>query len=207
MLEIRKFVGYGAAAAGIGLAMALSLAQPAQGSGAGVLAPDSSPASGSASESGVFTAPSAQCAAALGAIGSAWKADASEDQSERAAARANPDMAVDPSEDQAEFAAFKALFVAARTECSPTPKPASFETGEPSRPAPSVQCTAAQDALKAEITSIRAAATTEGATEGTAADLTQDRSDMTQLFTLMKAAAQACGFTTRTDTGFSPFGR
>ena len=205
MLEIRKFVGYGTAAAGVGLAMALSLAQPAQATGAGALAPASSPASVSASVSGVFTAPSAQCTAALSAIGSAWKADATEDQSERAAARANPDMAGDANEDQAEYSAFKALFVAARAACSPA-KPRTAETGEPVRPAPSAQCTAARDAVKAEIAKIQAGAATEGATEGTAADLTQDRADMAQLFTLMKAAAQACGFT-RTDTDFTSFGR
>ena len=136
MLSIRKFVGYTGAAAGISAAIALAIS-----SQTGVAA---APAQVTPSQA----TPSAACTAAIQAIKSAVFTDASEDASERAVAKTNPDLAVDRTEDAAEFSNLKSLFGAARTACAPTASSPTTEQNEPMF-TPSAQCTTAIQALKA----------------------------------------------------------
>jgi hypothetical protein len=170
MISIRKFVGYLGAAGGIGAALALAMS-----SQTGLAA---SPADRVSDQPAVaqFT-PSAACSAAIAAIKSAVIADASEDGSERAVAKTNPDAASDQTEDAAEVANFRSLFSAARTACAPA------VTSIPSEPAhtftPSAACMAAIQALKAAWAQGRAA---------TAAQ-------WQQLQSLAQAVRTACGWT------------
>jgi hypothetical protein len=172
MIVIRKFV-IGAGAAGLLAAGALLLFGQT-----GVAATRTFDASSSPAE--VTTpAPSGACAAAIQAIKTAVVADRSEDAAERHAAKAEgPDAkedaedAADRSEDSAELAGFRSLFGAARTACAPA-VPATF------KPAPSAACTAAVQAVKADLAQGRPST----------------RAQWQQLASLFQAARTACGFT------------
>jgi hypothetical protein len=142
MMSIRKFVGYTGAAAGIAAALALATAGQTGMASAPAHRINDQPAA-------TELTPSPACSAAIQAIKSAWRADSSEDASERATARINQDAATDPSEDAAEIANFGSLFRAARAACLPTVAPTS--TSAPIRVlfTPSAACSAAIQALKA----------------------------------------------------------
>jgi len=129
-----------------------------------------------------------QCAAALQAVRAAATQDQTEDASERAIAKTAASEAADVNEDTAERAALKPLFAAVRTACGPLRLPLS-RAG-----APTSQCLAAQQALKAAIARDVAENAGESGTEGTAADMTEDRAEMAQVFSLMKNVGTACGF-------------
>jgi hypothetical protein len=249
MLMIRKFVGYGATAVGLGVILALALVQA--GEAAGLPANVSSEAPAPRIELQAAT-PSPQCTAALSAMKTASAQDATEDASERATARTNPDAATDPTEDQAERAALKSLRDAARTTCltPATPqctaalqkvqaartqeqtedaseraiaKTTATEAADVSEDqseraalkslfdaaqtacgpqrlfpvggvAPTNQCLAAQQALKAAFVKFKAENAGEVGTEGTAADMSEDKAELAQIFSLMKNVGTACGF-------------
>jgi hypothetical protein len=144
---IRNFVGYTGAAAGVAAALALSMsAQP------GFAAPPSSRVNNQPTVA--QEVPSAECTAAIQAIRAAVAADASEDASERAVAKTNPELAVDPSEDAAELTNLQQLFNAARAACFPAVKKAMPEPGSTTfsggstTAGPSAACIAAIQALK-----------------------------------------------------------
>jgi len=167
MIVIRKLV-IGTGAAGLAAGALLLFGQT------GVAAtrtfdPSSSPAE-------VTTpAPSAACTAAIQAIKSAVVADRSEDAAERHLAKAegpNAEDAADRAEDSAELAGFRSLFSAARTACAPA-APVAF------KPAPSAACTAAVQALKADLAQGRPST----------------RAQWQQLASLFQAVRTACGFT------------
>ena len=136
MFGIRKFV-VGTGAAGLLAAGALLLF--GQTSAAATPSFDQRPSAVA------VTAPSAGCTSAIQAIKDAVVADRSEDLAEWHLAKAEGESAVVESEDASELASFKALFGAARTVCAPaaTAAPLTF------MPAPSAQCTAPVQALKA----------------------------------------------------------
>lgn len=121
------------------------------------------------------TTPSAACTSAIQAIKDAVVADRSEDLAEWHLAKAEGESAVDESEDASELANFKSLFAAARAACAPA-APAAPVTF---RPAPSAQCTAAVQALKAAWAQGRPTTTAQ----------------WQQLQTLFQAVRSACGFT------------
>jgi hypothetical protein len=169
MISIRKFVGYAGAAAGISAAIALAMASQAV-----VAAAPSNRVIDQAVT--MQAAPSAECTAALQAIKTAAADDRSEDLSEWAVAKTNPDTARDTSEDADELAAFKALFSTARTACAPAVAAAPQVT----KFTPSAQCTADLQALKA-------------AWQG---GLTS-KAQWTQLQALAQAARADCGWAER----------
>ncbi len=143
MFVIRKCVGYTGAMAA--MAAALGMAMSAQAAVAAVPSSTFSDQPTVAQE-----APSAECAAAIQAIRAVVAADASEDASERAVAKTNPELAVDPSEDASEGANLQTLFTAARDACAtgikktmPMPGSTTFGSG------PSAACIAAIQQLKA----------------------------------------------------------
>jgi hypothetical protein len=142
MISIRKFVGYTGAAAGI--AAALTLATAGQ---TGMAAAPVDRVSDQPAPAGLALSPA--CTAALQAIKSAWMADSSEDASERAIARINPDVATGPNEDAAEIANFKSLFSAARVACLPAVTSSSTSAPIHQVLTLSPACTAAIQALKA----------------------------------------------------------
>ncbi len=161
MISIRKFVGYTGAAAGI--LAAIALAASAQTAVAA--------APGSQSTATQATV-SPECTAAIQDIKAAAAADASEDATERAVAKTNPDLIADRAEDRTERANFVSLFGAARTACAPAaaaPLTTKF--------APSAACTSAIHALKAAWAQGRP--TTQA--------------QWMQLQTLAQAARDACG--------------
>jgi|SRR5689334_16473457 hypothetical protein len=164
MISIRKFVGYTGAAAGIA---AIFMAVSAQ---TGFAATRSfEPAQQTITQLGT---PSPACTAAIQSIKDAAAADASEDATERAVAKTNPDLAADQSEDSTERAGFISLFGAARTACAPaavTPVTTKFT--------PSSACTSAIQALKAAWAQGRPTT----------------KAQWTQLQSLMQAARAACG--------------
>ena len=171
MIVIRKLV-IGTGAAGLLAAGALLLFGQT-----GVAATRTFDASSSAAE--VTTpAPSAACTAAIQAIKSAVLADRSEDAAERHLAKAegadaeDTEDAADPAEDSAELAGFRSLFSAARAACTPA-APVAF------KPAPSAACTAAVQALKADLAQGRPST----------------RAQWQQLASLFQAVRTACGFT------------
>ncbi|HKB17566.1 MAG TPA: hypothetical protein VKF28_00910 [Candidatus Dormibacteraeota bacterium] len=161
MISIRKFVGYTGTAAGIIAAFALA----ASAQTAVAAAPwNQSPAT----EATV----SPQCTAAFQDIKAAAAADRSEDATERAVAKTNPDLTADRAEDSTERANFVSLFRAARTACAPAaaaPLTTKF--------APSSACTSAIQALKAAWAQGRPTTQTQ----------------WMQLQTLAQAARAACG--------------
>lgn len=168
MIVIRKLV-VGTGAAGLLAAGALLLFGQTGVASTRTFDPSSSPAE-------VTTpAPSAACTAAIQAIKSAVVADRSEDAAERHVAKAegvDAEDTADRSEDSAELAGFRSLFSAARTACAPATQPAA-------RPVPSAACTAAVQALKADLAQGRPAT----------------RAQWQQLASLFQAARTACGFT------------
>jgi len=144
-----------------------------------------------------------QCTAALQAVDAARTQDQTEDASERAIAKTAASEAADLNEDTSERAALKPLFAAVAAACGPQRLAPKVGT------APTSQCVAAQQALKAQIAKDKAENVGEAGTEGTAADMTEDKAEMAQIFSLMKNIGTACGFdrigtdTFRTDS----FGR
>ena len=95
------------------------------------------------------------------------------------------------------------LFAAVAAACGPQRLAPKVST------TPTSQCVAAQQALKGQIAKDRAENAGEAGTEGTAADMSEDKAEMAQIFSLMKNIGTACGFdrlgadTFRTDS----FGR
>lgn len=179
MVGIRKLVGYGATTAGLGVLVALTLAQSAQAAGvrtsvmAGLDSGNSLRAESSVS-------PTPQCTAALNALQSAFKADATEDAAERAAAKTSTDPA-DATEDQSEQASIQSLRNAARTACLAPATP---------------QCTAAINALKAaraqDVTEDAAERAAAKATGEPATDATEDQAEIAALKPLAAAVRSAC---------------
>jgi len=126
--------------------------------------------------------PSAACTAARQALKTAQGADATEDASERAAAKTNPDEAADSAEDKTEKAAMKTLRDAVRQAC------------EPQKPAPSAQCVAARQALKDAKAQDRIEDKSEKDSHPSAdADKVEDQTEKKLLAALRKAEAAACG--------------
>ncbi|TMC52423.1 MAG: hypothetical protein E6J20_12225 [Chloroflexi bacterium] len=167
MISIRKFVGYTGAAAGISAAIALASAQIGL-----AYAPSSQSSDRSIAAQATL---SAECTAAIENIKSAATADASEDASERAVAKTNPDVTADQGEDSTERANFVSLFGAARTACAPTATSAPVTKTF----APTAQCTAAVQALKA----------------AWAAGRPTTKAQWMNLQTLAQAVRAACGWT------------
>ncbi len=177
MFSIRKFVAYTGGAAGV--AATIALASTAQ---AGIAAAPSTRLVGeepvSASVDTNVLAPSVTlspaCSSAVQALKSAITADATEDQQERSMAMTDADAA-DPSEDSKEIARFHTLFATIRTACAPAlPTTTVRHTF-----APSAQCSAAIQAVK----------------NLWAQGRPTTQAQWTNLFTLMKAARTACGWT------------
>jgi transposase len=135
-----------------------------------------------------------QCSAALSAVQSAQGHDQTEDASERAIAKTSASDAVDVNEDTSERAALKALFDSVRAACGPRRLPTTAGA------APTSQCVAAQQALKAAIAQDKAANAAEAGAEGTAADMSEDKAEMAQIFSLMKSVGTACGFSREGDS-------
>lgn len=163
MFGIRKFV-VGTGAAGLLAAGALLLL--------GQTSAAATPSVDQRTSAVQVTPPSAPCTSAIQAIKEAVVADRSEDLAEWHLAKAEGESAVDQSEDAAELGNFKSLFAAARTACAPA-APVTV------KPAPSAQCTAAAQALKAAWAQGRP--TTKAQSQ--------------QLQTLFQAVRSACGFT------------
>lgn len=129
-----------------------------------------------------------QCTAALQAVQAARTQEQSEDASERAIAKTSATDAADVNEDKSESAAIKPLFDSVRAACGPQRLPSAGGA------APTSQCVAAQQALKAAIAKDKAENAAEAGAEGTAADMSEDKAEMTQIFSLMKNVGTACGF-------------
>jgi len=144
-----------------------------------------------------------QCTAALQAVQAARTQDQTEDASERAIAKTAATEAADLNEDTSERAPLKPLFDAVAAACGPQRLAPKGGT------APTSQCVAAQQALKAQIAKDKAESAGEAGTEGTAADMSEDKAEIAHIFSLMKNIGTACGFdrigadTFRTDS----FGR
>jgi len=207
--SIRKLVGVGAAALALGGFFALIVAPQLAGASSGshrTLA-----GSGIANvilksrtehtadiERRVVTAvhqatvtPTAVCATAKANLAAALIEDKAEDATERASGASTADVA----EDKAEFAARKPLVDAVRTACGFT------------KPALSAQCIAALQAMKAAFLAERSEDAVEKAagTEGSAGDVTEDKSEMAKFVPLWQAVRTSCSFGTRTGD-FSTFG-
>ena len=180
MLSIRKFVGCLKVAAVLASLLVVGLS--AQAASARTVA--MSPADAAPVAHGTpTTALSPACRAAVQNIKTAFADDRSEDSAERAQASLEPGTAGDQAEDAAEIANLKRLFAAAHTACAGTIAAAIkthtvTATGTP-------QCTAALQALKAEVKAIW----TQG-TRPTSAQWAQVR-------TLGAAARAACGWSWR----------
>jgi hypothetical protein len=176
MISIRKFVGYTGAAAGI--SAALFLAASAQ---TGLAAAPSTDSSDRSTTTQVTLSP--ECTAAIQNIKAAVATDASEDASERAVAKTNPEVETDQAQDSAERANFKSLFSAARVACSP-----AAATGTPVTKtfSPTSQCTTAIQTLKA----------------AWAQGHPTTKAQWTQLMSLAQAARAACGWAGRDKAGW-----
>jgi hypothetical protein len=169
MISIRKFVGYtGAAAALAALALALST-----NTGLASAPKDH--------EAVAQLTPSAACSSAIQTVKDAFAADSSEDASERAIAKTNPDLTADQNEDATEVTNFRSLFASARTACAPAVTSTSTSNGAEATEktlTPSAQCTAALQALKAAWAQGRPTTTAQ----------------WQQLQTLAQAVRTACGW-------------
>jgi hypothetical protein len=135
-----------------------------------------------------------QCTAALAAVQATRTQDQTEDASERAIAKTSATDAADVNEDKSERAALKSLFDTVRTACGPQRLPTTGGA------APTSQCVAAQQALKAAIAKDKAGNAAEAGAEGTAADMNEDKAELTQIFALMKNVGTACGFNREGDS-------
>jgi hypothetical protein len=136
----------------------------------------------------------AACTSARQAFDAARAKDKAEDTPERASATSDPNFkTTDVAEDKAEMAAMKPLADAVRTACGFT------------KPTPSAQCTAALQTAKATFAADRTEDTAEktAGTEGSAADVTEDKAEMAKLGTLWNSIRTACGFGSTT-TGARP---
>lgn len=207
--SIRKLVGVGAAALALGgffaLIVAPQLAGASSGShrtlaggGVGNVILKSRIEQTAAIEHGVVAAvhpatvtPATACTTAKTNLASALTRDKAEDATERASGTS----ASDTAEDKAEYAARKPLVDAVRAACV-------F-----AKPAPSAQCMAALQAMKAAFLAERSedAAEKAAGTEDSAGDVTEDQSERAKFAPLWQAVRTSCGFGTRTGD-FSTFG-
>ena len=80
------------------------------------------------------------------------------------------------------------MFDAVRAACGPQRLPSTGGA------APTSQCVAAQQALKAAIAKAKTDQAGEAGIEGTAADTSEDKAKMAQIFSLMKNVGTACAF-------------
>src|SRR5581483_2626470 len=124
--------------------------------------------------------PSSACTTARDALKAARAADETEDASERALAKTNPDEAGDKTEDAAEKANMKSLADAVRKACEPQP---------------SAQCVSARQALA----NAESADKTEDAAEradaktNPGADSDEDKTEAAAMKPLRDAVKAACG--------------
>jgi hypothetical protein len=207
--SIRKLVGVGAAALALGgffaLVVAPQLAGASSGShrtlaGSGVanVILNSRTEQTAAIEHRVVAAahpatvtPTTGCTTAKTNLAAALATDKAEDATERASGASASDLA----EDKAEYTARKPLVEAVRAACGFT------------WPAPSAQCTAALQAMKAAFLAERSedAAEKAAGTEDSASDVTEDQSEKAKFAPLWQSVRTSCGFGTRTGD-FSSFG-
>ncbi len=130
--------------------------------------------------------PTPPCTAARQALDAARTKDKAEDTSERTNAVSDPNFkTTDAAEDKAETAALKPLITAVGSACGFT------------KPAPSTQCASALETIKAAFAKdgIEDAAEKAAGTEGSAADLTEDKSETAGLVATWASIRTACGFT------------
>jgi type IV secretory pathway VirB10-like protein len=200
--SIRKLVGGGAAALAIGgffalivapaLAGAISDSHPSTAKTstglASILAETGSVLKTAADKKLVKAVrpaltPSGTCATAQSNLASAKAQDKAEDTTERANASADANFkASDVAEDKAESAARKPLLDAVRAACGTT------------KAAPSPQCAAALQSLKAAFQAEQGEDTSEksAGTEGTAGDATEDQSERSRMLPLFQAIGSSC---------------
>jgi hypothetical protein len=135
--------------------------------------------------------PTTACTTAKTNLAAAISKDKAEDATERASGTSASDLA----EDKAEYGARKPLVDAVRAACGFT------------KPAPSAQCTAALQAMKAAFLAERSedAAEKAAGTEGSAGDVTEDQTERAKFAPLWQAVRTSCGFGTHTGD-FSTFG-
>lgn len=174
MFSIRKFVGYAGAAAG--LSAALLIGMSTQTGLAAVSSTQRETAPVNEDQPPISLSPA--CAAAVQALKAAAVADAAEDRTEYLI-RANTIDTGDAAEDSTELAGFNTLVRKLRTACAP-PAAATPPSLFTRSPAPSSQCLAALQALKAAW-----------------AQRPTTRAEWAQLEMLAMAARTACGFTER----------
>jgi hypothetical protein len=129
------------------------------------------------------TTPSTSCTTAKADLASAMAADKTEDSAERAKATSDPNFkTTEVAEDKDEAAARKPLVDAVRASCTFT------------KPVLSAQCSAALQSLKAafqaELSEV--AAEKEAGTEGTAGDMTEDKSEMARFAPLFQSLRASC---------------
>ncbi len=140
--------------------------------------------------------PTAACRTAKTNLAAAMARDKAEDTTERTNATSDPNFKTpDAAEDKAEYAARKPLVDAVRGACGFT------------KPAPSPQCAAALQSLKAAFIVERGEDEAErsAGTDESPADMTEDQSEKAQIAPLWQAVRTACGFGTR-DGDFSTIG-
>lgn len=138
----------------------------------------------------VATTPSTSCTTAKANLASAMAADKAEDATERANATSDTNS----TEDKAELAARKPLWDAVRANCAFT------------KPAPSAECSAALQSLKAAFQAELSedAAEKSAGTEGTAGDVAEDKAEMAHLGSLFQSLRASCVLDTH--GAFSWFG-
>ncbi|HVC77312.1 MAG TPA: hypothetical protein VND96_12450 [Candidatus Micrarchaeaceae archaeon] len=198
--SIRNLVGGGAAALAIGTFFALILAPQLAGASSGS---HRTPAGAgmanviinkrteqtAAIDKKVVAAvhlaatPSTSCATAKANLASAMAADKTEDATERAKATSGSSFkTTEITEDKAEVAARKPLLDAVRASCTIT------------KPVLSAQCSAALPSLKAAFQAGISEDLAEKAagTEGTAGDVTEDKSEMVRFAPLFQSLRASC---------------
>ena len=200
MHSIRKFVGRGTIAIGLAallvLAVAVQTGQAAKTSTTtrltGVVLPKSHELADLLPTHQGTVAPSAQCIAAWNSIKTAMANDRTEDNLEYANGSPDTETGTDQTEDASETAAFKALFASAATACGGS----LHKVQAPPTPA-TPACTAAWNNLKAAFAADKAEDQAELAngTEGTAADVSEDKAEFAAKMQLWSAIKSACGTT------------
>ena len=198
--SIRKLVGGGAAALALGgfcaLIVAPQLAGASSGShrtiaNAGVasvitkLRTEQTEAIEKRVVSTVHSAvtPTAACATAKTKLAAAMAKDKAEDATERTNATSDPNFKTsDVAEDKVEFTARQPLADAVRAACGFT------------KPAPSSQCGAALQSLKAAFKAEQGedAAEKSAGTEGTLGDVTEDQTERSRMVPLFQAIRTSC---------------
>jgi hypothetical protein len=127
--------------------------------------------------------PSASCSTAKANLASAMAADKAEDTTERANATSDPNFkTTEITEDKTELAARKPLVDAVRASCTFT------------KPVLSAQCSAALQSLKAAFQAevSEDAAEKAAGTEGTAADVAEDKSELARVAPLFLSLRASC---------------